>query len=806
MHAICSKYDPSQPIHHSNWCPTCWESSGGGSGKITGKLAVTSEAKVMDRMSTATGKAGILDMTSASTGQVVISDGMSPSTSQGGISDRTLAATSQEGISDGMFFVESEAAMGGDCSLAMALSLEGGIKSNEPGMRGTRKEKGRKGKISSEKALRRKGTRQSPRLLSSQKAAVKEGGGKTQHRRLASSKKSALKEASQRKNVRRTASSKKGASTEASGKKNNQCRASEIIGVKEVAKKKDSPHHASSKKTAPRTASEEKNSPRVSCVRRGWKEGAKKNDFTGMKESSHPSSPEKTSPEGGVKKKSMGKTKPAAKPASKRTAKKRVKKVNIKGPKASETEDRFIKKDVAFHLSGPSRPDWLTTRCDQYATTVGSKQYLCGHVVRRDKSKKGGSYIVEWNNTMLGSTKLDASVIFDALKLAEVLKKGRKVSSSTLTLDPNLITAMTEYSDNDERRDPLDSDTDEEVDDDNIGVVGVPPITASCTSHTTLEELLGLPSEEDDVVEEKQAGLKWIVNGCIDKPINVASNQQSYVKIDSRSRFINPMSSFLAFVPVEFWKMYVFHTNLYARRRFEQERQEGKGRYHNRIWVDVTLDEFMTFFGILIKMTLRPTPGQRYTVAWNDQGWHPYCSQMERARFVEIRSMLHMADSGIAESRSNDELYKIHPLVNVLKKTLPAYMEVGAEVALDESSIACHSAYGRSLIFYNKTKPTGKYHFRIYLVCESDSYACMRFRIHTRMGSDTGDGVPDVEESTDQDEILVSLVKDMMKPFYHTGWVMNCDNYYTSPRAFIELKKAGVFARGTCCGWTDMFS
>ena len=45
----------------------------------------------------------------------------------------------------------------------------------------------------------------------------------------------------------------------------------------------------------------------------------------------------------------------------------------------------------------------------------------------------------------------------------------------------------------------------------------------------------------------------------------------------------------------------------------------------------------------------------------------------------------------------------------------------------------------------------------------------------------------------------------MMKPFFHTGRVMNCDNYYTSPFAFIKLKKAGVFARGTFCSNHDMF-
>ena len=111
----------------------------------------------------------------------------------------------------------------------------------------------------------------------------------------------------------------------------------------------------------------------------------------------------------------------------------------------------------------------------------------------------------------------------------------------------------------------------------------------------------------------------------------------------------------------------------------------------------------MTFIAILIKMTLRPTPGQRYTDAWNNIEWHPYCEWTSKARVIEIRSVLHMSEVGPAERNSKDSLFKIRPILNVLKKTLGSYLNVGSEVTLDESSIACRSAYGRSLIFYNNT-------------------------------------------------------------------------------------------------------
>ena len=92
----------------------------------------------------------------------------------------------------------------------------------------------------------------------------------------------------------------------------------------------------------------------------------------------------------------------------------------------------------------------------------------------------------------------------------------------------------------------------------------------------------------------------------------------------------------------------------------------------------------------------------------------------------------------------------MRPLLNTLKKTLGLYLNVGDEIALDESSAACHSKYGRALIFYNPSKPTGKYHFRFYLCCCATSYAIIRLHVHTRNTCDLADGYnPDATERDD---------------------------------------------------------
>ena len=58
---------------------------------------------------------------------------------------------------------------------------------------------------------------------------------------------------------------------------------------------------------------------------------------------------------------------------------------------------------------------------------------------------------------------------------------------------------------------------------------------------------------------------------------------------------------------------------------------------------------------------------------------------------------------------------------------------------MDEASVSCRSRYGADMIFYNPRKPSGKFHFRFYMLCCSTTYACVRLRIHTRNKSDVAD-------------------------------------------------------------------
>ena len=350
---------------------------------------------------------------------------------------------------------------------------------------------------------------------------------------------------------------------------------------------------------------------------------------------------------------------------------------------------------------------------------------------------------------------------------------------------------------------------------------------------------------------EDEEGFRWSSEGSLLPPATISQRGKSQVKPDRRGCFETPLTSFFSFAPLKMFRGIAMYSNAYAH---DVMSKKGKPEISGARWAsDITITEIMKFFGLLLHMVMRPTPGSSYPYCWMDPGWHPYTAHMTLRRFQQIRSVLHFNYNLAPGAKVNDALYKVRPLLNCIKLTFPSYLQFGDNFALDEASVASRSRYGNDVIFFNPTKPGGKYHFRFYLLCCSSSYACIRLRMHTRNDTDFGDGyfeneqeatpvqkfaakpastengrsdsedsseeqsaaMPpprntraslNVNEGKDGDEErtpvvqkkIVSLVLDMCKPLYETGSIVNMENYYTSPEVAVALRKKGVFMRGTC--------
>ena len=122
---------------------------------------------------------------------------------------------------------------------------------------------------------------------------------------------------------------------------------------------------------------------------------------------------------------------------------------------------------------------------------------------------------------------------------------------------------------------------------------------------------------------------------------------------------------------------------------------------------------------------------------------------MSLTRFRQLRSSVTFHAKDVRE----DPLFRLRPLINILRLTFMMYGIPGREISLDAACIACRSKYARHLIMYNAKKPSGKYHFRLYVTCCAKCWYVYAFKIHSKAAREYEQST-DVfdEESASEDE------------------------------------------------------
>lgn len=159
-------------------------------------------------------------------------------------------------------------------------------------------------------------------------------------------------------------------------------------------------------------------------------------------------------------------------------------------------------------------------------------------------------------------------------------------------------------------------------------------------------------------------------------------------------------SCFFMYLPLAFWEMVLHATNISA----ESHKIEK-----------FTLDELMKFLGILFYMTL--VDKGEYKNYWGPQVEDILLDSeipvtdlskvMTLKRFIAFRKHLSFRLPVSTEELKKDAAARIRPLINMLKKRCPQFIDVGRNVAVDEASVAARSKFARHLILYNPQKPTG---------------------------------------------------------------------------------------------------
>uniref|UniRef100_H3GQV3 PiggyBac transposable element-derived protein domain-containing protein n=1 Tax=Phytophthora ramorum TaxID=164328 RepID=H3GQV3_PHYRM len=256
-------------------------------------------------------------------------------------------------------------------------------------------------------------------------------------------------------------------------------------------------------------------------------------------------------------------------------------------------------------------------------------------------------------------------------------------------------------------------------------------------------------------------------------------------------------ASFFAYIPVSFWQQVLGERNSYA-------------RVHDiALAKPFSVDEIMTFLGVLFYMEL--VDKGEYSNYWGEQvetaifGGNSVSldAVMPIRRFKQLRQSFCFQCVEV-NNANHDQAARIRPLLNLLKMTGPKYVSPGRNLALDEASVACRSKYGKPLIVYNPMKPTGKYHFRLYMLCCSTTWISLNFRLHCQ--SDVTERLAGVTTQAEaqalSDELAVSssmrqCVLEVVRPVYGTRRIINSDNYYTSVQLLDAMRLKGLYGRGT---------
>ena len=325
-------------------------------------------------------------------------------------------------------------------------------------------------------------------------------------------------------------------------------------------------------------------------------------------------------------------------------------------------QDPLLQKPVAFDIADGSYGQSIYSHFQQTSRRnpeqlqsclkiVGDHCYIYGSVARESK-KKGSNqkfYEVQWEHDYLGTTTIEYQVVITANELYSRLTPIANTSNqSTAFLAKTIRRTLCAVDDLNYGFDPYDSDAFphsetefidnsdcESISHDRIPIYRQPPITG----------------------EAAQEGYCWSSAGRLDPPPFLSTHRRTHVKAECRGSFKTPSTSLLAFIPLKMFKAFAVYSNKYANKILLT-----KSKICGSKWRDIDLQEMMTFFGILIKMVLRPTPGRNYTFCWEDPNWHPYTKHMSLGRFKQIRSVIHFNDNSKIKT-SQDAVFKVRELM-----------------------------------------------------------------------------------------------------------------------------------------------
>jgi len=243
------------------------------------------------------------------------------------------------------------------------------------------------------------------------------------------------------------------------------------------------------------------------------------------------------------------------------------------------------------------------------------------------------------------------------------------------------------------------------------------------------------------------------------------------------------------FINEDHYRNMAEETNRYAR-QYLQKHGDGL-KEHSRLkkWKETTPEEMKVFIALHMNMGMLVNTDRSEYWGTTENTETPFFGRyMSRDRFWVLITFFHLADNEAAPavgSPSHSPLWKLGPMyLNIIHRFSTMY-KPSQNISVDEGMVPWRGKLRFKV--YSPDKPK-KYGVKAYMLCDSDNGYCMKFNIYI--------GKTD-EEDTSPGGITYDLVMELLTKYQAKGHHVFMDNYYTSPRLFVNLWQIGIAATGT---------
>ena len=277
----------------------------------------------------------------------------------------------------------------------------------------------------------------------------------------------------------------------------------------------------------------------------------------------------------------------------------------------------------------------------------------------------------------------------------------------------------------------------------------------------------------------------WVAGGRRQErlPFTAHVGKRRYLDL-SEEGYLQYLECFL--VEADYKEM-ATETNRYAEDALSSRRLSAGSRLH--AWVPTVWQEMKVFVALTIAMGLMILSDLNEYWTTSDVTSAPFFGNvMTRDRFWLLMTFFHLSDNRLYLDPTSINYNPLQKLGSVYKNVIHKFGSVyhpHQQLSIDEGMVPWRG----NLRFktYNPDKPK-KYGMKAYMLCDATNGYICKFQLYTGK----------TNNKPSEAGIIFDLVMDLLKEYYGKGHHVFMDNYYTSPRLFVNLAAVGISATGTC--------